>query len=83
MWQYSSGGSVSGINGRVDMNAAYKDYPQIIKGGEDVDGGSYEQEAEKARQWVMERDISDGTEPQKAATRQEVWVMLYRLEGNE
>ncbi len=83
MWQYSSGGSVSGINGRVDMNAAYKDYPQIIKGGEDVDGGSYEQEAEKARQWVMERGISDGTEPQKAATRQEVWVMLYRLEGNE
>lgn len=26
MWQYSSSGSVKGINGRVDMNISYKDY---------------------------------------------------------
>lgn len=31
MWQYSSEGSVDGINGNVDMNWAYKDYPSIIK----------------------------------------------------
>lgn len=31
MWQYSSTGKVSGIIGNVDMNEAYKDYPQIIK----------------------------------------------------
>lgn len=31
MWQYTSSGSVAGINGRVDMNEAYKDYPNIIK----------------------------------------------------
>lgn len=31
MWQYSSTGSVSGINGDCDMNWAYKDYPAIIK----------------------------------------------------
>ena len=31
MWQYSSEGSVDGINGNVDMNWAYKDYPAIIK----------------------------------------------------
>ena len=30
MWQYSSTGSVSGINGNVDMNIARKDYPTII-----------------------------------------------------
>lgn len=32
IWQYSSNGSVNGINGRVDLNIAYKDYPSIIKG---------------------------------------------------
>jgi GH25 family lysozyme M1 (1,4-beta-N-acetylmuramidase) len=31
MWQYSDSGIVSGINGKVDMNYAYKDYPQVIK----------------------------------------------------
>ena len=31
MWQYSSTGSVDGINGNCDMNWAYKDYPAIIK----------------------------------------------------
>lgn len=31
IWQYSSGGTVAGIGGRVDMNEAYKDYPEIIK----------------------------------------------------
>ena len=30
IWQYSSEGSVDGINGNVDMNYCYKDYPAII-----------------------------------------------------
>ena len=34
IWQYSSSGSVDGINGRVDMNIAYKDYPAMISGVE-------------------------------------------------
>ena len=28
MWQYTSSGNVSGINGRVDMNVCYKDYEE-------------------------------------------------------
>lgn len=32
MWQNSSKGSVSGINGNVDTDIAYKDYPKVIKG---------------------------------------------------
>ena len=32
-----------------------------------------------ARQWVMEQGISDGTNPEQAATREQVWMMLYRL----
>lgn len=31
LWQYSSKGKVNGINGNVDMNKCYKDYPAIIK----------------------------------------------------
>jgi GH25 family lysozyme M1 (1,4-beta-N-acetylmuramidase) len=31
MWQYTSDGTVSGINGRVDCNISYRDYPTIIK----------------------------------------------------
>ena len=31
MWQYTSSGKVDGINGDVDMNYAYVDYPTLIK----------------------------------------------------
>ena len=31
IWQYISKGKVNGISGDVDMNIAYKNYPQIIK----------------------------------------------------
>lgn len=31
MWQYSSSGTVDGIDGRVDLDYAYKDYPAIMK----------------------------------------------------
>lgn len=31
MWQYTSTGGVSGVNGNCDCNYAYKDYPSIIK----------------------------------------------------
>ena len=33
MWQYSSKGSIPGINGNVDLDIAFKDYPKIIKDG--------------------------------------------------
>ena len=31
MWQYSSKGSIEGINGNVDLDKAFKDFPSIIK----------------------------------------------------
>lgn len=31
IWQYSNNGTIQGINERVDLNYAYKDYPSIIK----------------------------------------------------
>lgn len=32
IWQYTSSGTVGGINGRVDMSRTDRDYPSIIKG---------------------------------------------------
>ena len=34
IWQYTSGGSVPGISGNVDMNHCYRDYPTEITGGD-------------------------------------------------
>lgn len=34
MWQNSNSGSISGINGRVDTDISYRDFPAIIKNGE-------------------------------------------------
>ena len=31
IWQYTSDGNVPGVNGRVDLNYCYVDYPSIIK----------------------------------------------------
>ena len=31
MWQYSSSGAIAGINGRVDLNHCYRDFPTIIR----------------------------------------------------
>lgn len=31
MWQYGANGRVNGINGEVDVNFSYNDYPRIIK----------------------------------------------------
>jgi lysozyme len=33
IWQYSSSGKVNGIDGNVDMDISYQDYPAIIKNG--------------------------------------------------
>ena len=91
IWQYTSSGSVSGISGRVDMNAAYLDYPALIAasglnrpGGQVVPGPEpAKSENELARDWVMAADISDGENPDAPATRQQVWTMLYRLTGGK
>ena len=38
-------------------------------------------ETERARAWAMAMGISDGTNPSDPCTREQVWVMLYRLEN--
>ena len=39
----------------------------------------WETEKKLAREWVMEIGISDGERPNNYVTRQEMWVMFYRM----
>lgn len=92
IWQYTSSGTVAGINGRVDMNYAYYDYPALTGFRPSVDEPEDEPEVDKpvdyetekalAREWVQELGISDGERGGDGVTREEVWVMLYRLIEN-
>ena len=34
---------------------------------------------ESARKWVVSKEITDGSRPEEACTRAEIWEMLYRL----
>lgn len=38
--------------------------------------------AREAREWAMEKGITDGTRPKDAVTREELWTMLWRALGD-
>lgn len=56
MWQYTSSGNVSGINGRVDMNVCYKDYIQ-----EDDEDMTLERFAELMDEYRKQLQQEDGS----------------------
>ena len=72
---------MDGVQGRVDLDAVYKDYPALTAAA--GASGASGSETERAREWVMERGISDGEHGAEAATRQQVWTMLYRMNGGK
>lgn len=39
--------------------------------------------AREARDWAVSRGITDGTRPKDPATREEIWAMLYRMNGGK
>lgn len=90
MWQYTSSGAVDGINGRVDMNAAYYDYPALIgqpaepepepeKPEEEDKPMTWEEEQQAATAWVKAQGLSDGERPDDGVKRVELWVTLWRM----
>lgn len=90
IWQYTSSGSVSGISGRVDLNAGYFNYPEIMRsmklnglGGEPEPIEPEETELDRAVKWAIEQGISDGTRLDDPAKRSEVILMLYRENGGK
>ena len=57
MWQYTSSGTVDGINGNVDLSYCYKDYPTIIKNAK-LNGYKEEEVAESETDKLKE-EIAD------------------------
>lgn len=97
MWQYSNQGNaagtdVPGVPARVDLDYAYYDYPALTGYKPEVSEPEDEPEVDKpvdyeaekalAREWVKELGISDGERGGDGVTREEMWVMLYRLIEN-
>lgn len=81
IWQYANDGVVPGVTDNVvDLDVAYIDYPSIL-GGPYM--SEYDIEKENARKWVMDKGISDGQRGGAALTREEMWVMLYRMNGGK
>lgn len=93
IWQFTSSGSVDGITGRVDRNAAYVDYPTVLRakglnalGSTSVPVPEQPEQPDEnslARAWAIEKGITDGENPSQPATRQQVWTMLYRMNGGK
>lgn len=68
MWQYTSSGNVSGINGRVDMNVCYKDYIQ-----EDDEDMTVERFAELMDEY---RNMLQHKEESSWATKEGCWAWV-------
>lgn len=60
LWQYSATGQVSGIDGNVDMNYGYVDYPSIIKDGGFNGYGKTDTAAEIKSIDTLAREVLDG-----------------------
>lgn len=60
MWQYTSDGKVNGIDGRVDMNYCYKDYPTIIKKTENEQKKT-EKETKKENVKIVDNNVDKYT----------------------
>ena len=74
MWQYGTK-TYDGINGNVDSNYCYKDYPTIFKqmGLNHLDKLSPEVE------WAKEQGITDGTDGDETVTKADLWKALYTI----
>lgn len=61
-------------------NAKFDAIVEAIAGVFGAEKAPAPDEAALARAWVMSQGISDGSNPDRAATREEVWRMLYRMQ---
>ena len=90
MWQYTDSGTVSGISGKVDMSIGYVDYSVIESVAQpepvevkpqtpSVTPGTPSSWAKASWEKAIAAGITDGTNPQNPATREQVITMLDRL----
>ena len=83
IWQWGSS-TIDGISGGVDTNAAYRNYPVLIRNAglnhlsdpEPEPPAPPEPWYAPAMRWAKEQGICDGTRPEEPATRAEVAQMI-------
>jgi GH25 family lysozyme M1 (1,4-beta-N-acetylmuramidase) len=83
IWQWGSS-TIDGISGGVDTNAAYRNYPVLIRSAglnhlsdpEPEPPAPPEPWYAPAMRWAKEQGICDGTRPEAPATRAEVAQMI-------
>ena len=63
------------VKGLVAMYGLKK--KEVVSEDENVSSWSVD-----AQKWVKEQGISNGADPKKPATREQVWTMLYNVAGN-
>ena len=56
IWQYSSKGKVAGINGNVDLDMCYIDFPKIIK---EKGFNGYSKKVEETHEKTLEERVAD------------------------
>ena len=76
IWQYSDEGRVNGINGNVDMNYGYTDYPTIIKNG-GYNGYKKPVTAEKKTVTQLAKEVIEGKWSNGDERRQKLTVAGY------
>ena len=77
MWQYSDNGRVNGINGDVDLDECYVDYPALIKAG--GFNGYPKQEPEKPLDTVIWYKRGDGKAGDSEGDRHAIYAVKQRL----
>ena len=82
IWQYTDKGKIDGINGYVDLNVAYKDYPIIInKKVEDMDDSKHW--AQKPYDFLTKDKgiVIHETRFDDSLTRGEMFALMARMMG--
>jgi GH25 family lysozyme M1 (1,4-beta-N-acetylmuramidase) len=88
--QYTDKGRLEGYSGYLDLNRLMGTKPLEFFTGKEVVKVDKKDEikkdkpsdwAKEAWEWGIENGITDGTNPQGMATREEVITMIYRMEG--
>lgn len=85
--QYTDKGRLDGYSGYLDLNRLTGTKPLEFFTGREKEEIKQKNKnessnwAKEAWEWGIENGITDGTNPQGMATREEVITMLYRMEG--